>query len=108
MYKITAAATLLLALAGAGCASDRLAYSPSAYPELQPDYGADEGVYQEAEVGPTTVVASAMVQAATAVAPALMAHSRAASGSAGGIPVTANMEPAPGRAWLSRAYGRLP
>ena len=47
MYKITAAATLLLALAGAGCASDRLVYSPSAYPALQPDYGADEGVYQE-------------------------------------------------------------
>ena len=47
MYKITAAATLLLALAGAGCASDPVVYSPSAYPALQPDYGADEGVYQE-------------------------------------------------------------
>jgi hypothetical protein len=47
MYKITAAATLLLALAGAGCASDPVVYYPSAYPALQPDYGADEGVYQE-------------------------------------------------------------
>ena len=49
MYKITAAAILILALAGAGCASDRLVYHPSAYPALQPDYGADadEGVYQE-------------------------------------------------------------
>jgi hypothetical protein len=47
MYKITAAATLLLALAGAGCASDPVVYYPSAYPALQPDYGAHEGVYQE-------------------------------------------------------------
>jgi hypothetical protein len=47
MYKITAAATLLLALVGAGCASDPVVYHPSAYPELQPDYGADEGIYQE-------------------------------------------------------------
>ena len=47
MYKITAAATLILALAGAGCASDRGVYHPSAYPALQPDYGADEGAYQE-------------------------------------------------------------
>ena len=46
MRKITAAA-LLLALVGAGCASDPVVYSPSAYPALQPDYGADEGVYQE-------------------------------------------------------------
>jgi hypothetical protein len=46
----------------------------------------------EAETGPTTVVASAKVQAATAVASALMAHSRAASGSAGGIPVSPFME----------------
>jgi hypothetical protein len=33
-----------------------------------------------------------MVQAATAVASALMTHSRAASGSAGGIPVSRFME----------------
>jgi hypothetical protein len=47
MYKITAAVTLILALAGAGCASDRVVYHPSAYPALQPDYGAHEGGYQE-------------------------------------------------------------
>ena len=47
MYKITAAAIFILALAGAGCASDPVVYHPSAYPALQPNYGAHEGVYQE-------------------------------------------------------------
>ena len=47
MSKTTAAATLILALAGAGCASDPVVYHPSDYRAPQRDHDVYEGVYQE-------------------------------------------------------------